>query len=225
MSKDGTFTQDAIVLNELERAFSVLFKVESPRAFGTAKRPRQGFSDGCEGVQWNTGIDRARDVLTLGANLEGMAYDGWPIARLIERELASPRLIEVAGMPEVAECELWFTRDAWQAAARLPIEEQYLTPAVPQLLGTLDDQSWRNVLRGALTCLDERRNHRGRKRVEVTLSASGEKVTKAVSPHLQIKCVLAASTTASGAEIMSALTLARDTLTPIYHWMVEQSRP
>jgi hypothetical protein len=191
--------QESGVLQELAQAFSTLFAVPSPRPYGTAKRPRQGFSDGYAGVQWNTGIDRDRDVLTLGSNLEGMAYDGWPIARLIERELAEARLVDLARTPELGECELWFTRDAWQAAARLPIREQYLTPDVPQLLRTLDDRLWLSILRRARECLDPRRNYRGRRREEVTLLASGTTTVKDVSPHLQIKCVLGVPTTASGA--------------------------
>lgn len=211
-------------LHELGTAFSMLFHIGTVRMFGTGKTTHQGFSDGRAGVQWNTGIDRDRDVLTLGANLEGMAYDGWPIARLIERELAAARLPDIARTPELAQCELWFTRDAWQAAARLPIKEQYLTPDVPQLLRTLDDRVWLTVLRRARECLDPRRNHRARRRVEVTLLASGATTVKDVSPHLQIKCVLGVPTTASGAAIMNALRHARDTLTPVHRWMVEQSR-
>src|SRR6186713_953698 len=109
---------DSAMLRELGEAFSTLCQVLPVRPYGTATRPRQGFSDGRDGVQWNAGIDRNRDVLTLGANLEGMEYEGWPIARLIERELVTPRLLDVAKAPTLRECELWFTRDAWQAAAR-----------------------------------------------------------------------------------------------------------
>jgi hypothetical protein len=211
-------------LQELGDAFSSLFEVRPLRSYGTAKRPRQGFSDGHNGVQWNTGIDRSRDVLTLGANLEGMAYDGWPIARLTERELLRPQLPSLATMPGLGDCELWFTRDAWQAAARLPIKEQYLTPEVPQLLRTLDEPLWLTVLGRGRECLDPRRDYRGRRREEVTLLASGATTLKDVSPHLQIKCVLDVPTTASGAAIMNALRQALETLAPVHHWMVEQSR-
>ncbi|MDE2795442.1 MAG: hypothetical protein OXL34_11540 [Gemmatimonadota bacterium] len=49
-----------------------------------------GVSDGIEGVQWNAGC-RARDgTVWLGVNLEGIKYDDWPVARLIERELSRP---------------------------------------------------------------------------------------------------------------------------------------
>jgi hypothetical protein len=212
------------VLHELAEAFSTLFAVRPLRTYGTAKKPHQGFSDGRDGVQWNAGIDRERDVLTLGANLEGMAYDGWPIARLIERELARPGLPDLIHKPGPNDCELWFTRDAWQAAARLPIKEQYLTPEVPLLLQSLDPPLWRTVLRSGQACLDPRRNHRGRRREEVTLLASGARVLKDVSHHLQIKCVLDVPTTASGAAIMAALRNAREILSPVHRWMVEQSR-
>jgi hypothetical protein len=217
--------QESGVIHELAEAFSTLFVVRPLRTYGTAKKQHQGFTDGREGVQWNAGIDRERDVLTLGTNLEGMAYDGWPIARLIERELARPRFVELVTAPALGACELWFTRDAWQAAARLPIKEQHLTPDIPQLVASVDEGSWRSVLLAAQACLDPRRNHRGRRREEVTLLASGATVLKDVSPHLQIKCVLDAATTASGAEIMSALQAARETLAPVHRWMVEQSRP
>jgi hypothetical protein len=81
------------------------FQIPPLRTYGTPKKPHQGFSDGRGGVQWNTGIDRDRDVLTLGANLEGMEYDGWPITRLIERELAKPALLDVVATPALGECE------------------------------------------------------------------------------------------------------------------------
>jgi len=217
--------QESGVLHELAEAFSTLFAVRPLRTYGTAKKRHQGFSDGRDGVQWNAGIDRERDVLTLGANLEGMAYDGWPIARLIERELARPRFVELVTTPAMGACELWFTRDAWQAAARLPIREQYLTPDVPQLLRSVDERLWRTVLRSAQACLDPRRNHRGRRKEEVTRLASGVRVLKDVSPHLQVKCVLDMATAASGAEIMTALRVASETLAQVHRWMVGQSRP
>ena len=51
-----------------------------------------GVSDGIEGVQWNAGY-RARDgTVWLGVNLEGIKYDDWPVARLIEREFSRPLL-------------------------------------------------------------------------------------------------------------------------------------
>jgi hypothetical protein len=65
--------QESGVLQELAQAFSALFAVRALRTYGTGKKSHQGFSDGRDGVQWNAGIDRERDALTLGANLEGMA--------------------------------------------------------------------------------------------------------------------------------------------------------
>ena len=43
-----------------------------------------------EGVQWHAGYD---EIAWIGVNLEGMLYDGWPIARLIKRELSNPLLL------------------------------------------------------------------------------------------------------------------------------------
>ena len=53
------------------------------RPFGTPRGRYQGVSDNAEGVQWNAGVDREQGSSWLGVNLEGMAYDDWPIARLI----------------------------------------------------------------------------------------------------------------------------------------------
>jgi hypothetical protein len=40
-------------------------------------------------VQWNAWVKwhGGRQMAYAGVNLEGMVYDGWPIARFIEREL------------------------------------------------------------------------------------------------------------------------------------------
>ena len=66
----------------------------------------------------------------LGVNLEGMKYDDWPVARLIEREISRPLLLtryrrEVARPDKVTV--LW-ARDAWQYSARRRIKEANLAP-------------------------------------------------------------------------------------------------
>ena len=90
-----------------------------PRRYGKAGASYEGFSDGVEGVQWNAGIERDRKVVTVGVNLEGMKYDGWPIATLLLGERRTPRLPNILRrMPSAAFVEVWLERDAWQAAAR-----------------------------------------------------------------------------------------------------------
>ncbi|MYA44598.1 MAG: hypothetical protein F4Z31_22965 [Gemmatimonadetes bacterium] len=52
-----------------------------------------GLSDGNEGVQWNAGYRPGDGFVWLGLNLEGMQYDDWPVARLLEREIGRPLLL------------------------------------------------------------------------------------------------------------------------------------
>ena len=58
------------------------------REFGSPSRGVLGVSDGNEGVQWNAGHYPRDGAVWLGVNLEGMKYDDWPVARLIEREIS-----------------------------------------------------------------------------------------------------------------------------------------
>ena len=63
------------------------------REFGSLSRGVLGISDGNEGVQWNAGYYPRDGAVWLGVNLEGMKYDDWPVARLIEREISRPLLL------------------------------------------------------------------------------------------------------------------------------------
>ena len=90
------------------------------REFGSLSRGVLGISDGNEGVQWNAGYYPRDGAVWLGVNLEGMKYDDWPVARLIEREISRPLLLtryrrKVARPDKVTV--LW-ARDAWQYSAR-----------------------------------------------------------------------------------------------------------
>jgi hypothetical protein len=160
------------------------------RRFGKAGARYEGFSDGSDGVQWNCGIDRVRHLVTVGVNLEGMKYDGWPIARLLLREKRRPTLPEVLRQTPLASAtEVWLERDAWQAAARLPISEWHIGPAPPVAVTSLSDELWLTMVREALQSLNADKDFLGRGSMEVTLAKAGRKV-KDVSPHLQIKVPL-----------------------------------
>ena len=116
------------------------------REFGSISRGILGVSDGNEGVQWNAGYYRDGAVW-LGVNLEGMKYDDWPVARLIEREISHPLLLtryrRKVARPEKVTV-LW-ARDAWQCAARRRIKEANLAPT-PIALDRLDGQGWNGTL-------------------------------------------------------------------------------
>ena len=158
-----------------------------------------------------------------GVNLEGMKYDDWPVARLIEREISRPLLLtryrrKVARPDEVTV--LW-ARDAWQYSARRRIKEANLAPT-PIALDRLDGQDWADALRGARECLNPRK-HRGRKKVAVTLLPSKRhpwerQVEMAVSPHLKIRTPL-------GEITPRAMRQAKDNLEALYEFAADQSRP
>ena len=134
------------------------------------------------GVEWHGGAQMA----FAGVNLEGKAYDGWPVARLIERELTQPGLFDAARrVARASDVEVIWYRDAWQVVARPPIVEKMIGGS-PRLLHTLDPQDWEAMLREAYACLNPDRGHRGRGKQVVT-TTTGVTRTMEVSPHLQFR--------------------------------------
>jgi hypothetical protein len=183
---------------DFRRAFDRVFQPTRPsRMFGSPRGRYQGFSDDHDGVQWNAGVDRERGVVTVGVNLEGMEYQGWPIAHFIETERAAPRLPAFARSYEhAAGAEVWFSRDAWQFASRFDILEQHFGPEPPLKLADLSEDLWRTMLAAAYDCLNPANGHRGRARQVVTLSSGRREMT--VSPHLQVKMVVRGSVELDG---------------------------
>ena len=164
--------------------------------FGSLSRGVLGVSDGNEGVQWNAGHYPRDGAVWLGVNLEGMKYDDWPVSGLVEREISRPLLLtryrrKVTWPDQVTV--IW-ARDAWQYSARRRIKEANVAPT-PIALDRLDGQGWADALRGARECLNPRRQHRGRRKVPVTLLPSRRhpwerQVEMDVSPHLKIRMPL-----------------------------------
>ncbi len=185
------------------------------RKFGKAGARHEGLSDGVEGVQWNAGIDRERQIVTVGVNLEGTKPGDWPIARFLERELTKPRLPAILqSLPRAERVEVWLDRDAWQQS-RVPIKEWHIGPEPPFSISRLTDKTWKDMVTEALACLDASRGYRGRGRQLVTLPHAGRQV-KDVSPHLQVKCALAGAT-------VSAATLdeAWAVLRPVHEYLLQ----
>lgn len=193
-------------------AFTKVFG-SGPRPFGSPSLKRGGLSDGAEGVQWNAAFDPRDGRQTVGVNLEGITYDDWPIARLIERELDQPTLpLLISRHPGLAPVILRWRRDHWQAGSRLAIREREIAPT-PIPLGDLDAAGWRAALDEAWECLDSRRKRRGRARQTVTLS-SGTKVEDAeVSPHLVFEFHAP-----EARDWEPLLREARATMDPLYEW-------
>ena len=202
----------------LKRCFRDVFRCRG-RGFGSRPRGVLGISDGNEGVQWNAGYRPRDGAARLGVNLEGMKYDDWPVARLIERELARPLLLAPyrRWVARPGEVIVRWTRDAWQGPARPPIRERYLDPT-PLALDRLDDEGWADALREARDCLDPERGHRGRRTVEVTLLPSEQRVEREVTPHLAFETPLA---TISPDEMRRA----RDNLEALHEFVRCRSQP
>ena len=204
--------------DRLQSAFRDVFG-ERCRPFGNRALAIGGLSDGNEGVQWNAGYDPRDGRRWLGVNLEGMQYDDWPISRLITRELRQsslPNVIQEVGTTDPAHV-LW-TRDYWQATSRPPILEREIAPT-PILLSRISEKAWRETLKGALACLDGKRQWRGRATREVTLARSGDRVLGPVSPHLTF--VLPAEDAVSWREFLA---YAKNRMQPFYDWTVERAR-
>lgn len=198
------------------RLFRDLFACEG-RRFGSRSRGVLGISDGCEGVQWNAGYQD--QTARLGVNLEGLLYDGWPIARLIEREISRPLLLTEYRdrVPRPEMVTVWWWRDAWQGPSRVPIKESSLSPT-PIALDRLDGDGWARALRQARECLDPERGYRGRRRTKVTLRRSDRIVERWVSPHLQFTARFAEDSARS-------LRRAKDDLEVLHEFAVRQTRP
>ena len=194
--------------------------------FGSPSLQLAGMCDGTRGVQWNAWVewDGDKQMAYAGVNLEGLMYDGWPIARFIERELERSWL--PAARDEVRDSkrvEVLWHRDAWQVQARPPIKEKWIGGS-PRLLHGVTDEIWRAMLAEAYDCLDAARARRGRARQIVT-TTNGERREFPVSPHFQIRQAFWPRTpdTLSGWRASLDETMAN--LRPLHEVVTRQSRP
>jgi hypothetical protein len=174
----------------LIEAFTTLTRTiaAEPNLFGSPSLGLSGICDGTDGVQWNAWVQwhGGRQMAYAGVNLEGKVYDGWPVARLIERELAAPELFEAArAVAHPSAVEVLWSRDAWQVVARPPILEKMIGGS-PRLLHTLTADEWTAMLHEAYNCLDRERGYRGRARQAVTMTTGAIRDLE-VSPHLQLR--------------------------------------
>ncbi len=150
-----------------------------------------------------------------------MTYDGWPIARFIERELGQPTLPDLCrALPHAGTIVMSWTRDAWQAAARPPIAEIQIGPT-PRRLDDLTPEVWRTILMEAYQCLDGNRGHRGRATQTVTLK--GGPAEKEVSPHLHIEQVLWRGIPKSQEEAVTLIQRSREALLSLHSFVVQRS--
>lgn len=198
--------------DRLQAAFIQVFSGRV-RAFGKRSTSIGGLSDGHEGVQWNAGFDPRDGRRWIGVNLEGKEYEGWPIARLIERELRNPTLPAlVRQVGDTDPADILWARDYWQVASRPAILEGDIAPT-PILLSRLTEERWREALTGALACLDAKGGRYSRARQTVTLVGAGRQVEGTVSPHMTFR--LPATDNASWQTFLGE---AKARMQPFYDW-------
>lgn len=194
--------------------------VTDDNRFGSVSLGWLGICDGAEGVQWNTWLHRGENAAYVGVNLEGLKYDGWPIARFIEREFRHARLFEVIQQLTAPESiQMIFHRDAWRFASRPAIEERHIGLS-GRALAEIDPDAWKRTLQEAYDCLDAEREYRHRGRQMVTTKSG--KVELSVSPHLQFRQRI--SDAAEGQrDWLPRVKRAREALQPLYIFVKEQS--
>lgn len=161
----------------------------------------------------------------LGVNLEGMAYDDWPISRLIGAERFRPKLPEViARLANPETIILCWWRDCWQATGRVGILEGAIEPT-PITLDRVTPSVWQTLLCDAEQCLDPDRQYTGRRTMTVTLAGSRQRVERAVSPHLQFRTELWSETPLAVGDCVRRMQEARDRLAPLFDFVVDRTKP
>ncbi|MFL5386349.1 MAG: hypothetical protein ACJ8GN_27845 [Longimicrobiaceae bacterium] len=150
--------------------------------FGSAALHWGGLHDGNEGVQWNVGLDPRGPERWIGVNLEGMKYNGWPIARLIAKELKRATLPDfVASRRELETVHLVMERDFWGGRFRVHFEKIADAP-----LRDVTEAEWRRVLTEARSCLGSPSGGRGR-RTFTPKTGRGLAQDTEVTPHLTFR--------------------------------------
>jgi hypothetical protein len=194
--------------------------VTDENRFGSVSLGWLGVCDGAEGVQWNTWLHRGEHAAYVGVNLEGMKYDGWPIARFIEREFRYPRLFDVVQQLVAPQSiQMIFQRDAWRFASRPAIEERHIGLS-GRAVTEIRADGWKRTLQEAYECLDPHRGHRHRGRQTVTTKSG--RVELSVSPHLQFRQRIS-DVANEQPEWASRLRRAKEALQPLYDYVKEQS--
>jgi len=183
--------------------------------FGTKALGYEGAHDGTRGVQWNVWLDYRDEAAFVGVNLEGMAYNDWPIARFLERELEAARLFAVRSEVEdpSAVQAIWH-RDAWQISLRPVIAEKHIGVSLRRLTDIGPD-AWRATLLEAYACLSSDKGHRGRARQVVTTERHGTKEFD-VSPHLQFRQQIQVN---RSGDWRASLATAKKNLAPLHRWV------
>lgn len=199
---------------EILQSFNLLLKVKG-RPFGQKNRQVFGVSDGNIGVQWNLAIYKDTGDIKLGVNLEGTLKTGrWLIVPFILSELKNPTIETLKNEIIHDNILVKFFRDAWQGAGRVEIVEEYIKGREFSL-SEMNTKLWKSILKEALTCLDENKEYKGRKKKQlVTLKKGNRQVEKDISPHLIIQIKIN-----NDKDVIDNLQEGIEKLKPIYNWV------
>jgi hypothetical protein len=195
----------------MDAAFERVFRGEGT-PFGSPALHWGGLHDGNEGVQWNMGFDPDIPERWIGVNLEGLKYDGWPIARLVRKEQQRATLPSlVASHPELAGIRLILERDYWTGRNRGHVER-----IADLLLRDLTEAAWRRVLADARNSLAAPTGGRGIRMF--TPKSGGPPRESEVTPHLTFR--LSVPAVESWEQFIRA---GIDLLDPLYEWACERA--
>ena len=187
------------------------------RPFGQPNQSRFGISDDAHGTQWNLALSEEDVKAYLGVNLEGLRYDGWPIATLLLSELKNPSLEKLKsriGGP--GSVDIRFSRDAWLIRRRPIIVERYIGGSIINLSDT-DRRKWSHMVEEGLACLNSAKSYRGRAQQRVTLVKQNNEHQKRlmyVSPHLTFRCSICLD-----ADFEETLRRKLKEMAPVYDWV------
>jgi hypothetical protein len=206
----------------LSEAFVEVFRAANPQDFGSDVLRIRGLSDRNDGVQWNASIEGTRTewrTAWLGVNLEGKQYRDWPIARLIQRKLTEPKLVAICtALQQPEEIMVRWTRDAWGPGGnRIRGFTEHQIAPTPIGLSDLTQQSWRQTLREAQSCLASPQGRRAKQWITI----KDQRREFYVSPHLGFRRQLPWPATAD--QLRRAMQRAREQLQPIYDFVRERS--
>ncbi len=210
------------------QSFLSCLRIDDYDNHGQWRNQHFGIHENICGVQWNIDVHREVKEARLGINLEGSGKTGgWLIAPFILSELAHPTLKSVKAKIAVPDkVRLWFGREAWQGAVRYDIVERDIGGR-PFLLSELDDGLWHELLAEAKSCLDPKKQYRGRVAQTVTMRKTGEKVLwwsdtrpqRGISPHLHISTAVEADPKWDQDKIDTAVKRAIALLEPVHDWL------
>jgi hypothetical protein len=180
-----------------------------------------GLSDGAQGVQWNAWIDHKTLDAFVGVNLEGKEYDGWPVARVITRELVEPRIFTAReAMASTEDIQVYVGREVWQAGNRIRVAESVIE-GMPVGLRVLTPETWRIALQIADECLDDIQGSRKKAKQWVTLR-DGRREMREVSPQMQFYVKLSESSTYPP-RVRDAMKAERARLDTLYRFLLARA--